>query len=738
SRRVVGRSTAAMGTTSGRVLLLLAAIAAHQAAAFGEMKEQVMVGLPIDSTGFCFRLLNATHEFGCGASKNGDEGVIVVARSKVDVEGARDGWKERFPNYKGGFVMLMDELLLNGETAPLLISSDRVSGVLLMPTKEGETVDKNLPLSGEPACPNRQSSLYSDWRACGSSRDAKQWNEKGAMMEQGMRFTQWTKPLNRVLNETVLETMIKCHDAYNLPEAQPRADKVEGRLCAVSIKIFNMASGSSTECIRRQTEGIVALSTTRKLCDPLADLNVFGVFPPGVQNKTGSGEYLAILARMDGVATVSDSAPATYGTMTSVVAALTAAKVIGDNLDAFEKASANSNKRVLFAFLHGESFDYVGSSRWVYDMEHGAFPKQRKRGDAPTEVPELISLDKIWLAMELQQIDESMTLHAHVDGKNHAADEKGKIKKLLVHMKKKMGEDGYNLQQERVNNNGVLPPSSLHSILKARRQTPSVLVTSFNEQYRNLRYHSTYDRITRGKEEEEKVKKAIKAVAEGVVAVMAEHVGIDMTQREKIKIDEKWLSTLSECFLATTKIPTCSYFQAMLKNTTSEGAKLDRSTFISAGHQSLVRHLINKLMIIATGEHNSTLNVRDEESCKHVDVKQGLYEYEWQFDPVANDSFCWRTSVFIGVAESPAFIPNEKGVLDIAGRAANYSTWTESVFTIGHEYQLFLVESRPADWTLLMAGLITTLFAVLIVGRCDESSFIVDEGERAAEEGEPL
>ena len=31
-------------------------------------------------------------------------------------------------------------------------------------------------------------------------------------------------------------------------------------------------------------------------------------------------------------------------------------------------------ENILFLLIHGESFDYIGSSRLAYDMEHEAFP----------------------------------------------------------------------------------------------------------------------------------------------------------------------------------------------------------------------------------------------------------------------------------------------------------------------------------------------------------------------------
>lgn len=39
----------------------------------------------------------------------------------------------------------------------------------------------------------------------------------------------------------------------------------------------------------------------------------------------------------------------------------------------------------------------------------------------------------------------------------------------------------------------VLPPSSLHSILKKNRQVPGILLTDFEDEYTNNYYHSVYD-----------------------------------------------------------------------------------------------------------------------------------------------------------------------------------------------------------------------------------------------------
>ncbi|VDM66653.1 unnamed protein product [Strongylus vulgaris] len=68
---------------------------------------------------------------------------------------------------------------------------------------------------------------------------------------------------------------------------------------------------------------------------------------------------------------------------------------------------------------------------------------------------------------------------------------------------------------------------------------------------------------------------------------------------------------------------------------------------------------------------------------------------------------------------------------------STYSTWTESLYNIDH-LRLYLVEQESFENVMLCLGMFVALISFLIVGRCNEDSFIIDEGERLAEEGEPL
>lgn len=66
---------------------------------------------------------------------------------------------------------------------------------------------------------------------------------------------------------------------------------------------------------------------------------------------------------------------------------------------------------VLFVFFSGESYDYMGSQRFLYDMENGEFPVPvEEAGDLLPQIrPENISL-----FIEFSQLSHSDGVYAHV------------------------------------------------------------------------------------------------------------------------------------------------------------------------------------------------------------------------------------------------------------------------------------------------------------------------------------
>ena len=67
--------------------------------------------------------------------------------------------------------------------------------------------------------------------------------------------------------------------------------------------------------------------------------------------------------------------------------------------------SSGGATNILFAFLNGEAFDYIGSSRMVYDITEKAFPAKVEEGDFQnghqpplelTNVKEIITLGQLY------------------------------------------------------------------------------------------------------------------------------------------------------------------------------------------------------------------------------------------------------------------------------------------------------------------------------------------------------
>ena len=188
---------------------------------------------------------------------------------------------------------------------------------------------------------------------------------------------------------------------------------------------------------------------------------------------------------------------------TGIVVLLAAAKMLADVDQSISFKSGVSN--IMFAFLNGESFEYIGSSKMVYDMINSTFPPNTNNDK--TEVSESESVNKTaenkealtWPRINLRslkfvlelgqlQVKSSSPLYAHMDTKFNRLD---LFDNLSLIAKKHFVQinEADNLERG-------LPPASLQTILKERRGVPGIFLSNFNQQYSNKYYHSPYDNFT--------------------------------------------------------------------------------------------------------------------------------------------------------------------------------------------------------------------------------------------------
>ena len=146
---------------------------------------------------------------------------------------------------------------------------------------------------------------------------------------------------------------------------------------------------------------------------------------------------------------------------------------------------------MLFAFLNGEAFDYIGSSRMVYDMKENLFPKENKVHDDQQNallnwplinVQSLFAHSKYnkfclfcsflkilyFIIVEVGQLvnHNDNDIYSHVD---EEFAQTGDGSNLMENLNLSAVETGLSFKKGKIDK---LPPSSIHSVLKEVRSIP--------------------------------------------------------------------------------------------------------------------------------------------------------------------------------------------------------------------------------------------------------------------------
>lgn len=120
----------------------------------------------------------------------------------------------------------------------------------------------------------------------------------------------------------------------------------------------------------------------------------------------------------------------------------------------------------MFSLLNGEAFDYIGSSRLVYDLKEGSF---RSLGG------KLLKLDQISSVIEIGQLGEG-PLYLHSNN--------FKDSPIITNLKTSLNAT--------ILDNSV-PPASIQSFLKANSSLPAVVVANHGKIFVNRYYNSLLD-----------------------------------------------------------------------------------------------------------------------------------------------------------------------------------------------------------------------------------------------------
>lgn len=349
------------------------------------------------------------------AKFGGSIGVLHVVRTAVDFDFIHND--PPAPPYT---VVVPTTLFTREHIMPLQRASQTVAGIMLIRPAAGEPAPDRF--SPELQCPN-QYSTYNK-ATCDARRPETLWNPAG----NGLLHVSFPFPIYFLDNPDEVRKVVDCFDRHNAPDP---AGQHRRPLCSVQINQFMAATGNSEMCLRRSQYEFNMKPT--RYCDALSGNSVYATLfprdpvtpPPPTQPDAAAAEtsaeasaptppasptvaaepeqFIVVCARLDSTG-MFDGIAAGAMEVLPLVTVLSTAHTLAALLP--ERPPVAHQPNVLFALFNGESYDYIGSQRFVFDVRRGAFPPRHQRRA-------VIRPEQIQLVVDVAGLDDPSNVFAY-------------------------------------------------------------------------------------------------------------------------------------------------------------------------------------------------------------------------------------------------------------------------------------------------------------------------------------
>ncbi|CAH1118578.1 unnamed protein product [Phaedon cochleariae] len=632
----------------------------------------------IKSTSGCYRRLNSTHQIGCSSKNGGSTGIIHVCKTHKDLTFILEEGKGKT------YIPLLPAKLFNVDTLNEMIESKRVSGVMLY--IHNVTLESLGHFTHERQCPNPYTSLN------GSCKNDSEWNPYGT----GLLYADIPFPIFYTDDEQEIIKMTACFEQYNNFSFERQAER---SLCSLEMKSFMPATTNTVTCQRRSH----VISSTVTFCDPLGDKNLWvSLYPlvdgpnknemkPVVDNK-----YIVIAAKLD-TTSMFDKMPGANSPATGIVTLLMVAKYLKDILTINMLREAKTN--VLFILFNGESYDYIGSQRILYDMLKGDFPMKN------SDVLPKIHPDNVSLFIELSQLGNSKENQLFVHYWNESKEIRSFYKKL-----EKNGQP--HLYFQNVSGTNGLPPASLHTFLKSDPSFPGLIIADHESSYSNHFYNSLFDNSTNiaYRYYDTLLPEYIpKNSFQQFIANMSEAIGKsvfeEITKKKytgNASSDVVLADELLYCYLEN---PNCRVLTATQQDVILDDRPLNFYIGIN-GVSNFARTVTTLALGWLTGDvigksNGNCTNIPKNHVFQYYNMSSSIYELD--------STVCYRLSIHTTDAVSPAFI-----IPDYDWASGEFSSWTESRW-YEMSARLFLKPSAAHEQITIVLGLLSLVFSSSVV-----------------------
>ncbi|XP_014607330.1 PREDICTED: nicastrin isoform X1 [Polistes canadensis] len=613
-----------------------------------------MIYMSVDGAAGCFRRHNGTHQFGCSSSRSGSVGVIHLIEQEDDVR-----WLETKAT-AGPYTAVLPFSMFTRDILLRLKNTNNINGVLL-----ARNTSKNYPdfYSPEDTCPNR----YSNYKKC---NDKRPWNPHGS----SILLEDWPFPMFYMENQTLLEAIKSCfwnHNAHDLENQSERS------LCALEMKSFMFSAINSDSCIKR-SDFYLNINPT-SFCDPLGDRNIHWPLAP---LKSDSNSVIMVTSRIDASSMFDGISPGALSTITGIVSLLATATY----LNSLKPYINNTN--VVFTLLNGEAFDYIGSSRLVYDLKEGHF---NALGGISLKLNEILTV------IELSQLSKG-DLFLHVSN--------NKTNTMISQLTEGL--------QAKVLSNSV-PPTSVQSFLETEPSLTTIVITNYPDQFTNNYYNSILDNaksLNFNRNDTNDLASSLTNISVTLAETLYYNVtGVKAPSGDVNRI-ENIISEMLSCYLESAK---CNLFHAA----SSPGTKLADQIlplYVSVHRvPNTVTILTGQLLALLTGE---ILEMNETACYDHHHAWMGGYNLT---------GICINSTVNYSIALSPAFI-----ISDYDMKSGIFSTWTESIWQM-LSVRMFLKPSAATERLSMILGSIVTSTSFILVWFINSKADILFNSRRAVD-----
>ncbi|XP_003493554.1 nicastrin isoform X3 [Bombus impatiens] len=595
----------------------------------GAERIKDMIYMNFEGVAACFRRHNGTHQFGCSSSRSGSVGVIHLVEDENDIR-----WLEQNANV-GDYTVILTFSMFTRDILLRLRNTHNINGVLLTKNTSQPHPEYYSP---EDTCPNR----YSGYKKCQDLG----WNPYGS----SLLMEDWPFPMFYTENQTLIEAVKSCFLKHNAPDMENQQYRP---LCALEMKSFMFAAINSESCIKRSDFKLNFNPT--QFCDPLGDRNIYWPLAPINRDKNS---IILVTARLDASSLFDGISPGAGNVVTGLVTLLATAYY----LNILAKDAVVENTNVVFSLLNGEAFDYIGSSRFIYDLKEGNF-------NALGGVN--LKFDDIKTVIEFGQLTKGkLFLHSN----NAQNDEM--IKKIQVALNATVLEDS-------------VPPTSIQSFLKEKPDLTAVVISDHGQQFKNKYYNGILDdaeSLSFNRSDINGLATALAKIAVHVAEILYKEVVStgSLDNYDSFQSVEHHILEMLKCYLESAK---CPLFHAA----SSPNAKLINqvlSLYVGVHRvPNIATTLTGQLLAYLTREEVANMT---ETTC-----------YENHLIWMAGDNnsgLCINSSVNYSTAMSPAFIIDGYDM-----KSGVYSTWTESIWQT-LSVRMFLKPSAATEQLTMILG----------------------------------